>query len=96
MDPAADYSRILRHAGRRAVPALARELRLNRRAAAEAWGAAGGLVLAGLARHQGRRAPAANAAQGVLDKYARPADVDAADLAIPAHLARPERDRGGG
>jgi hypothetical protein len=92
VDAAAAYPRLLESAGRRAVPALVRSLGVDRRVAAEAFGAAGGLVLAGLARHQRRRPAVPGAAQAVLDKYARPADVDAADLAVASHLARPDLD----
>jgi hypothetical protein len=92
VDAARAYARTLARAGRRAVPALAKGLGVGRRAAAEAFGAAGALVLAGLARHQRRRPGSPGAAQAVLEKYGRPADVDAPDLAVAGHLARPDLD----
>ena len=92
MDPARAYASLVARAGRGAVPALVGALGLPRRAAAEAFGAAAGLVLAGLARHRRRRADDARAAAGVVEKYGRPADVDAPAIAVGAHLGRPARE----
>jgi hypothetical protein len=88
--PRRAFFRTLDRAAPRAVRALARELSIPRRAAAEALGAAAGLSLAGLARHQRRRPEDKTAALGVIAKYGRAADIEAPDVGITAHLARPE------
>jgi hypothetical protein len=87
-----DYSARLRRAGKEAVPALAKSLGMSRSAAAETFGATAGLVIAALARHQHRRPGEPEAANAVVEKYGRPADVDSSDIAIGAHLARPRLD----
>jgi hypothetical protein len=88
--PLERYAALLARAGRTAVPALSRRLALSRRAAAEAFATSAGLVLAGLSRHQSRRAGDAGAA--VLEKYARPADLDSPRIAVEAHVDRPRLD----
>lgn len=92
MAPERAYTSLLARASKRAVPALSEHLHVPRDAAAEAFGATAGLVLAGLARHQHRRPGDPRAAPSVLEKYGRPADVDAPEIAIGAHLARPGLD----
>ncbi len=88
-DPTSRYVSLLARAGKSAVPEMSRRLGISRAAAGEAFGASAGLVLAGLARHQRRRVGDPAAASAVVEKYGRPADVDAPDIAVGAHLARP-------
>ncbi len=88
-DPTSRYLSLLARAGKSAVPEMSRRLGISRAAAGEAFGASAGLVLAGLARHQRRRAGDPAAASAVVEKYGRPADVDAPDIAVGAHLERP-------
>jgi hypothetical protein len=90
--PTQKYVDVLERAGRSAVPELSRRLGISRRAAGEAFGASAGLVLAGLARHQRRRATDPRAASAVVEKYGRRGDVGAPDIAIGAHLAKPRLD----
>ena len=82
------YVALLERASKEAVPALADGLSIPRGAAAQAFGAAASLVLAGLSRHR-RLHPAEPEAAGTLvEAYGNPADVEAPELAIGAHLAR--------
>jgi len=85
------YVALLSRAGRDAVPALARGLRLEPSAAAAAYAATAALVLGGLARHQARRGTP-DAAAAIVEKFGRPADVDAPALAVAGHLARADLD----
>jgi hypothetical protein len=78
------YVSCLERASREAVPALARALELDRRAAGEAYAAAAGLVLAGLARARRDRAEDA-LLEGACGGSG---DVESPELAIGAHLAR--------
>ena len=82
------YVSLLERASREAVPTLARALGLERRAAAEAYGVSAGIVLAGLARAH-RRGEAGLRLEGACGAAG---DVDAPELAIGAHLARPRPD----
>jgi hypothetical protein len=89
LSPKNDYAAVLSRAGREAVPALVKSLGLSRIAAAETLGATAGLVLAALSRHQRKRPSERSAAAAVVEKYGRPADVDAPEIAIDAHLQHP-------
>lgn len=85
------YADRLARAGKDAVPALAAGAKVPRAAAADTFAATAALVVAALARHQRRRGRP-DAAAGVLQKFGKPADVDAPALAVAAHLARPDLD----
>ena len=82
------YVSCLERASREAVPALARALDLDRRAAGEAYAVAAGLVLAGIARARRDGADAA-ALEGACGGSG---DVESPELAIGAHLARTAPD----
>jgi len=90
--PLTRYSSRLARAAKTAVPALVEGTQISRHAAAATFAAACALTLAGLARHQRRRPDDVSAARAVVEKYGRPADVDAAALAVRAHLADPHLD----
>jgi hypothetical protein len=84
------YLRILKRVAPDTVTVLREQCGLDRAAAAEAFAAVAGLGLAGLARHQRRRPENPRAAVEVVRKYGRPADLDAPELGIAAHLQRPD------
>jgi len=90
--PLTRYAARLARAAKTAVPALVEETGLDRAAASAAFATACALTLAGLARHQRRRPDDRAAARAVVEKYGRPADLDAAALAVRAHLADPRLD----
>ena len=90
--PLTRYAARLARAAKTAVPALVEETGLDRAAASAAFATACALTLSGLARHQRRRPDDAAAARTVVEKYGRPADLDAVALAVRAHLADPRLD----
>ena len=86
------YGARLRRAAKEAVPALMDGVALRRNAAATVFGAAAGLTIAALARHQRRRPDDREAARSVIEKSGHVADVVAPALAVRAHLADPRLD----
>ena len=82
------YVAILERASKEAVPALADGLSIRRGAAAQAFAAAASLVLAGLSRHRRLHPTEPAAAGNLVGAFGSPADVEAPELAIGAHLAR--------
>ena len=85
-DPLRSYLGILERAAPTTVRVLQRELGLSRRAAAEILGAVSAVVPAGLARHTRRRPNEPWSAVEVVQKYGRPADLDAPELGMGGRL----------
>jgi hypothetical protein len=83
------YVAYLARSAPEAAGALSKALSIPRRAASEVFAGAAALVLAGVARYA-RHRESPSAAWGVVEKYGRPADLGAPEIAIGAHLARPD------
>ena len=83
---AGTYLRLLQRAAGGTVRVFEQELRLSRRAAAEAYSASAALTLAGLARHQRAHPERPHAVSDLVRTHARPADLRAPDVGVTGKL----------